>query len=276
MSEPIIVIGAARSGTKWVRSLLASTGTFRVVPYDVNYIWRSGQHALPHDVLSPEVDGQQISKIRSLLDRVALPSPQGPGQPMLEKTVSNALRVPFVRRVFPEARFVEIVRDGREAIASTFEQWGRPMERWYGLQKVLAVPPACWPYLIQLGLRRTGVARTSRSWGVRYEGIDDDLLRRTLPEVCAMQWASCIRGGRNLLGLPESTFIRIRYEELCRSERRVRDLATWAGLPERAVVDAWKRETVIPDRRYERTFDGAARERIEALVGSELAECSEQ
>lgn len=165
MAEPIIVIGAARSGTKWVRSLLASTGSFRVVPYDVNYIWRSGQHALPHDVLSPAIGDRQAARIRSLLDRVALPSPQGPGQPMLEKTVSNALRVPFVRRVFPGARFVEIVRDGREAIASTFEQWNRPMERSYGLRKALAVPPACWPYLIQLGLRSAGVARSSRSWG---------------------------------------------------------------------------------------------------------------
>ncbi len=276
MAEPIIVIGAARSGTKWVRSLLASTGSFRVVPYDVNYIWRSGQHALPHDVLSPAIGDRQAARIRSLLDRVALPSPQGPGRPILEKTVSNALRVPFVRRVFPGARFVEIVRDGREAIASTFEQWNRPVERSYGLRKALAVPPACWPYLIQLGLRSAGVARSSRSWGVRYEGIDDDLVRRTLPEVCAIQWASCIRGGRDLLGLPESACIRIRYEELCRSERRVRDLAAWADLPEREVVDAWKRETVVPDRRYERTFDGAARERIAALVGGELAECAEQ
>jgi len=271
---PIIVIGAARSGTKWVRSILASCGAFRVVPYDVNHIWRHGQHWVPHDALDPVVGERRARTIRSLLDRAALPSTGATDLPILEKTVSNALRVPLVRRVFPEARFVEIVRDGREAIASTYEQWTRPGDRSYALRKALAFPLACWPYLLELSLRRAGLAHTKQTWGVRYPGIDEDLGRLSLPEVCALQWAWCIRGGRDLDDLPSSSCIRVRYEDLCRNELAVRRLAAWAGLPEDVVVSAWKRDTVVTERRFHRTFDESTRGRIAALVGKELEACA--
>jgi hypothetical protein len=37
---------------------------------------------------------------------------------VVEKSPRNALRIPFLRAVFPEARFVVIVRDGRDVACS--------------------------------------------------------------------------------------------------------------------------------------------------------------
>lgn len=42
---------------------------------------------------------------------------------LLEKTPKNALRIPFLRAVFPEARFLYLHRDPREVMASMMEAW---------------------------------------------------------------------------------------------------------------------------------------------------------
>ena len=40
--EPIVLIGAARSGTKILRDALATALGVPQVPYDVGYVWRYG------------------------------------------------------------------------------------------------------------------------------------------------------------------------------------------------------------------------------------------
>ena len=107
--RPIIVIGAARSGTKFLRDLIGSSESCRVVPYDVNYIWRYKNEKRPHDALAAKDCTDAIAKhIRMRLLAVAL---QGDGRRdkpsfIVEKTVSNCLRIPFVEQVFPDAVYV--------------------------------------------------------------------------------------------------------------------------------------------------------------------------
>src|SRR2546430_7511188 len=52
--QPVIVIGAARSGTKLLRDCLGTADEFAVVPYDINYLWRLGNEQFPNDELTPE------------------------------------------------------------------------------------------------------------------------------------------------------------------------------------------------------------------------------
>ena len=56
MSErsPVFIIGAARSGTKFLRDVLAASPEVACVPYDVNYIWRYKNENYPHDALAVE------------------------------------------------------------------------------------------------------------------------------------------------------------------------------------------------------------------------------
>ena len=42
---------------------------------------------------------------------------------LLEKTPKNALRIPFLEKLFPDARYLFLYRDPREAIASVMEAW---------------------------------------------------------------------------------------------------------------------------------------------------------
>ena len=51
MSQIVIIIGAARSGTKYLRDVLATAPNAARVPYDINYIWRYGSESHPDDAL---------------------------------------------------------------------------------------------------------------------------------------------------------------------------------------------------------------------------------
>ncbi len=42
---------------------------------------------------------------------------------MLEKTPKNALRIPFLAKVFPEARFIYLHRDPHQVLSSMMEGW---------------------------------------------------------------------------------------------------------------------------------------------------------
>ena len=98
----VIVIGAARSGTKFLRDILAAGKGVAAVPYDVNYVWRFGAESVPDDCLDPaQVTDKQRRFIRRTLPALAH---MKQGEVLVEKTVSNALRVAYVEAVLPQAR----------------------------------------------------------------------------------------------------------------------------------------------------------------------------
>lgn len=85
---------------------------------------------------------------------------------LLEKTPKNALRVPFLRAAFPDARFLYLWRDPAESLASMIEGWQSggfvtypDLPGWSGLK---------WSYLLVPGWR--------------------DLVGRPLAEIVAAQW----------------------------------------------------------------------------------------
>ena len=58
--QPIILIVAPRSGTKLVRDLVAEHPDVDRVPYDIDYVWRLGNEAVPHEELSVDLLTPQI------------------------------------------------------------------------------------------------------------------------------------------------------------------------------------------------------------------------
>ena len=121
--RPVVILGAARSGTKLLRSIVAASPQYAAVPHDVNYVWRTlaPQHpndALPATALTPA----KLSRVRRLLLGMAGIS-DGQRRQFVEKTVSNTLRVPLVDQVLPDALYVHLVRDGRDVTESALRCW---------------------------------------------------------------------------------------------------------------------------------------------------------
>jgi hypothetical protein len=218
--QPVFVIGAARSGTKLLRDIIAVHPQIDRVPYDINFIWRMGNEAIRHDELVPEMVTPKISgRIQHCVTRF---SNNGPF--LIEKTVSNCLRIPFVAKVFPEARYIFLIRDGRDVIESSYRQWTALPDWHYVLQKVknfplLDAPGYALRYAIDLWRRLTARnhVRTVPTWGPRYEGIDRDVNELGVFQTCAKQWKISIQKAiAGLSVIPETHRTVIHYEDLVR------------------------------------------------------------
>lgn len=214
----LFIIGAARSGTRLVRGLLAGHPDAAPVPYDVNYIWRFGNERLPHDELTPELLTEAIrERIIRHLNRFRK------GRPLLvEKTVSNCLRVPYVLAAFPDARFVHLIRDPVDVVESAYRKWQADPNWAYILRKAARFPVVeafayARDYAARVVASELGMSARRGTWGPRYRGIDEDLERTTLLEVCAIQADRCMQSAiEGLAEVPDEQVLEICYEDFVR------------------------------------------------------------
>lgn len=216
--RPIIILGAARSGTKLLRSIINASAHVSAVPYDVNYIWRFGNENFDHDALPKEAATKDICMfIRAQLLKSSSANEM---TRIVEKTVSNALRIPFVNAVLPDAQYIFIVRDGRDVVESALRCWQQRPEIGYMLQKLRTYPwQHCMSYAIRVGLglvtQRLGMGVSNHSWGPRYPGINHDLGVLDLATICAKQWQVTMSQYESDKGvIPAASLLEIRYEDL--------------------------------------------------------------
>lgn len=235
--SPIIIIGAARSGTKFLRDVLSSVDGVRCVPYDVNYVWRYQAEDAPDDVLDPDsLNEKKIRFIRSTLNDLAGVTP---GDVLVEKSVSNTIRIPFVDRVFPDARYIHLIRDGRDVTESAMRQWKAPPDLSALWTKLKGIPLANLSYVLWFAKNfLTGLVSGRKGggvWGPRFPGIEEILSTGGLVEVCARQWMESVsRAKRDLAALPGADYrvFEIRYEDLISGDKTFTELVTALELPQ--------------------------------------------
>jgi hypothetical protein len=234
--QPVIIIGAARSGTNMLRDALCDGEGVATWPCDeINAIWRHDWAAWPNDELRPEHATPRVRRfVRREFQRLAH---RAQARWVLEKTCANSLRVDFVRTIVPEAKFVFLVRDGRDAMASAIKRWRAPVELRYTLKKLRYVPPAdLRVYGVRFLANRLWrmLARDKRlkSWGPRFEEMDAMLANHSLAEVCAEQWSRCVLGAaHSLMGVPADCVCYVRYEDFVAQPARELDrLAASLGI----------------------------------------------
>ena len=216
--EKIVIIGAPRSGTNMLRDVLTSLPGFATWPCDeINYIWRHGNARYPSDEFTPDLATPKVSKyirsrFRKIAERCSL-------RVVVEKTCANSLRVGFVDRVLPEAKFIFLFRNGRDAVASAMKRWTASLNMPYILRKARFVPFADVPYyasryFINRIRKLYSKQRTLSFWGPRFEGMEEAVRAKSVLEVCAEQWARCIEKSLDQLDNIESNRVyRIRYED---------------------------------------------------------------
>lgn len=142
---------------------------------------------------------------------------------IVEKTCANSLRVGFVDRILPEAQFVFILRDGRDAVASAVSRWRASMDWPYTLKKLRYVPISDVPYYAAQFIsnrtsRLVNKERRLSQWGPRIPRFQLEARRYSLGALCALQWRECVeRATEQLAALANSKVHSLRYEELVRS-----------------------------------------------------------
>ena len=220
---PTIIIGAPRSGTNILRDTLCRMPPFATWDCDeINPVWRHGHITHPHDRFDAAMAKPDII---AFLRRSFLKAWKRFGRPpfLVEKTCANSLRVPFIVAAFPEARFIFLVRDGVDVVASAQKRWRGEMELAslpYYWAKVRSTPlvdlPVYGARFVQSRLSMMlGASDHLSFWGPQYPGIQDDLKSLSLDEVCARQWVSCVEDANAALSaLPPDRICRVAYEEL--------------------------------------------------------------
>jgi len=218
INHPVIILGAARSGTKILRATIASSSDFVCIPYDINYVWKYKNYHVNHDELIPDnLNNKIIEYIHKQFFRIIK---NKKNKKMVEKTVSNSLRVDFVKKVFPDCKFIHIIRDGRDVAESSRRCWDAPLELNYLIKKALNFPLKDAPkYAIQFikyNLNKFAFSKKKiKSWGPRFNGIDDIVKTHSLIELCGIQWLRCVESTlKSLEKLSRDEYIQIKYEDL--------------------------------------------------------------
>ncbi|GGD30030.1 sulfotransferase family protein [Sinisalibacter lacisalsi] len=251
-ASPIFLIGAARSGTKFLRDVLASGSGTAAVPYDVNYVWRYGAEGAESDILDPAMLTDKRKRfIRNSLQTLSKARPE---DILIEKTVASTLRVPFIEAVFPGARYIHLIRDGREVAESAMRQWHAP-PNWSALsRKVRELPIQNLGYVAWYGWNLVQGLLSGRKggkvWGPRFPGIDTMAKEGPLSRVCAQQWLeSYSRASADLCGIAnaETRVFTTRYEDLIRDETALSTLLNRLDLPDKDTILANFRKKLRPN-----------------------------
>jgi hypothetical protein len=255
-ARPVLLIGAGRSGTNFLAHAIGHSPSHRNL-LEQRYVWTIGAGRRNVDWRHPdEATPAIIEKIRAHFRRV---TPEG--LTPVDKTPSNALRLEFCLRVFPEARVVHILRDprdnlvsrgveaagGKEVVALEAAGAGKLRRNAAALKGRIAhgatlvrhrsIPPGqIWSVLADQAGEAVSIALTGRGrrYAERIPGFAE--YRKVLGEQAAFaaQWRECV-GAAAVIGrrLDPDHYLEIRYEELVANPAREGGrLARFLGLGE--------------------------------------------
>lgn len=216
--QKIIIIGAPRSGTNMLRDVLCKIHGVVTWPCDeINYIWRHGNVFHDSDEFSAaEARDEVISFIQKKFDKEAV---RQNARVLVEKTCANSLRVSFVDKVVPDAKYIFLYRNGYDALSSAGKRWVSSMDVGYILKKARYVPIIDFPvYAIQFLyhhiFRWFSKEKRLASWGPKWRGMQEDLEKYDLPHICARQWSVCVKTSiHQLAKLSPDKVMSISYEE---------------------------------------------------------------
>ena len=235
-----IIIGAPRSGTNMLRDVLTGLPRFATWPCDeINLVWRHGNRSAGSDELTADKARPEVrTYLHREFDRIAR---KYDATTVVEKTCANSLRVEFVARAFPDAKYLFVRRDGIDAAASAMSRWDAPLDVRYTVAKTRFVPPRDVPYYgLQflktrlIAHKRAGKpqpARVEGWWGPKPNDFEQLRANHPLDEICLLQWQLCVESAlRGLATLPDEQVHEISYEDFVRSpEDQLRSILAFLG-----------------------------------------------
>ncbi len=215
--QPVIIIGAPRSGTNMLRDILCEFNGVGTWPCDeINYIWKHGNIKKLTDELDSSLARLSVKRFvgcefNNFAEKQKLDF-------LVEKTCANSLRIPFIDEVIPDAKYVFIVRDGVDAVGSATLRWKAKLDIPYILKKVRYVPIFDLPYyalryFCNMVYRLVSKSGRLSFWGPQFRGLKEALEQYSLEQVCALQWQRCVELSEKALSkMPKDKVIRVSYE----------------------------------------------------------------
>lgn len=256
----LIILGVGRSGTNLLADIVDAEPRYHNT-VENRYIWNYRQKDLSCDFRDASDATAPVSEfICSQFDRQA----RHHGAIPVDKSPSNVFRVPFINAVFPNARFLHIIRDGRSNVYSRMREWKggkglvasqeqdgsvklqngyrtnfvrQRVNRALDLVRSGSLPPSQIPVFLRDNispfLSQLTSGRANR-YGERFPGISSHLKTYGVAPTAGAQWREgtmqALVAGRRL---PVDRYREVRYESLLGAPEE-----TWAGLADFLGVEA--------------------------------------
>jgi hypothetical protein len=220
LDRPTFIVGAARSGTTMMGEILSAHPD---VAYwiEPKYVWRYGRPAARNDVRTREEATRHVrAYIRARFANFLRIAAK---RWFLEKTPSNCFRLPFIHEIFPDARFVHVLRDGRDVAISARKKWMSPPERSALWRRATSfeIPLRDAPFYAADFLRdvvgRQVKPQKAYIWGPQFPGIREVRRVHSVLETCAWQWRTSVEAAfQGFAEIPGSQVHTFHYEEFVR------------------------------------------------------------
>lgn len=250
-SPYVFLVGSPRSGTTVLAELLGRHPDV-VEWYEPYFIW-DWHVGLPAD----DVRGAELATPRArewIRREFAVFLRKSGKRRLLEKLPDHAFQIPYVNAVFPEARWVHIVRDGRDVALSIRKEWQRRREtverrsfsRLLGTAGDMLRRHHFWRNRAQAVLFELKSNRSANpfrylnkakwggavGWGPRFPGWREELARRPLLGFHALQWARSVeRILEDSRLIPRERWLEVRYERLVTDPGVLAEIFRFLELP---------------------------------------------
>lgn len=220
LKPPIILFGNVRSGTSMMHDL------FDLHPqvkswYEPRTIWVYADPGRKHDRFDAS---DATPRVRRYIRRRFLRFQRAhDNRRIMEKTPSNLMRIPYVDAIFPESKFLYMVREPLANLSSSELRWRTPIHMQHTWERLRETPKLQLHYYLGRFLYDNISVRIFRRkhvsvWGVRYPGVYDDLHRLTTEQVIAKQWVRCCQQAEtDLAEIDPQRIMRVRYEDFVAS-----------------------------------------------------------
>jgi hypothetical protein len=217
--NPIFIVSAPRSGSGMLFETLLQADNLWTVGGESHHIieriptlhpaYRSfDSNRLTADEVTPEIARSlhqyfthelQDNSGKLFIDLPACDRPTS--LRFLEKTPKNSLRIPFLKAIFPDARFIYLYREPEESISSIIDAWRsgqfvtyRDLPNWNLLPWSLLLPPD-WTYLQGKPLEEVAAFQ----WKSANMYILDDLQSVPKQEWCFVRYADLLTDTKDQL-----------------------------------------------------------------------------
>lgn len=216
--QPIIIIGAARSGTNMLRDIITKAPNISTWNCDeINPIWKHKNKRYRFDDLSVH---QVTTSFKSFINNEFLKiAKRNKTKNVLEKTCANSLRIPFINEALPEAKYIILLRNGYDACISANLRWTAKFNLMYSLKKLRYVPITdIFYYTWQFGKTRLkqffSKEKKLSVWGPNTSELETFAINKSLLEISAKQWSISVENTITALKkLNPEKYIIISYEK---------------------------------------------------------------
>lgn len=253
MNPIVFIVGSPRSGTTLLGDILATHPAVSVW-YEPHFILDHDFRGAPNDCRVASDATEKVQRaIKKSFDRYY----EHCGRPVIvDKSPNNSLKIPFLRMIFPNAKFIHILRDGRDTTLSIAFEWKKRTSMlrnrnlhqmaktiWTWLKRYNRVDHKLqalffefgnFSYLLQGGWRVVRWTKwgVSPGWGPQFEGWQEVITRISPLKFNALQWTTCVDAVLSQSRqVDDRHFFEVRYETLIeRPETTLKRILDFIGV----------------------------------------------